>query len=125
MGKKGKHRRRRPVRAAATLAAVIFAAGGLGSWALSRDSAPSQTLPVAAIVSQVEATATRLPHAQAKPRVVIADVQTYVVKTGDTLSSIAGDRCGTSDWKPLWQANRAEVHDPDALHAGEVLVVAC
>jgi len=114
------------MRAAAALAAGIFAAGGLGSWALSRDSAPPQALPVAAIMSQVEDAAARLPHpAPAKPRLVIADVQTYVVQAGDTLSSITVRHCGDGDWGPLWRANRSEVPHPDAISKGQVLVIAC
>ncbi len=127
MGKKGKHRRRSPIRAAAALAAAVFAAGGLGSWALSRDSAPVQPLPVATIVSQVEAAAAKLPRPapRPKPRLVIKDVQTYVVQAGDTLSSIAQARCGVSDWEPLWRANRSEVPHPDAIKKGQILVVTC
>lgn len=123
---KGRHRRRSPVRAAALLAAGIFAAGGLGSWVLSRDSAPPQALPVAAIIRQVEDTAARLPHpVPAKPRPVIADVQSYVVRPGDTLSSIAAAHCPTPGWGPLWRANRAVVPHPDEIREGQVLVIAC
>jgi len=46
----------------------------------------------------------------------------YTVRPGDTLSSIAQRFYGhTADWRRLYQANRAVVHDPDMIFPGEVL----
>ena len=43
------------------------------------------------------------------------------VKAGDTLSAIA-DRYGM-DWQSLWQANQAEVPDPNLIYPGQVLQI--
>jgi LysM repeat protein len=48
----------------------------------------------------------------------------YTVRPGDTLSSIAQRFYGhRADWRRLYQANRAVVHDPDMIFPGEVLKI--
>jgi nucleoid-associated protein YgaU len=55
-----------------------------------------------------------------------AAVATYVVRPGDSLSSIALAHPGTGSleerWRAIWRANRAVVgDDPDLIHPGQVL----
>ena len=55
-----------------------------------------------------------------------AGQQTYVVRTGDSLSSIALAHPGTGSleerWRAIWQANREVVgDDPDLIHPGQAL----
>ena len=49
---------------------------------------------------------------------------TFVVGSGETLSSIAGKLYGdTERWKLLFEANRDRVGDPDLIFPGQVLLV--
>ena len=46
----------------------------------------------------------------------------YVVRSGDTLSAIAGRAYGnTADWPAVWWANRRQVPDPDKITVGQRL----
>lgn len=124
MRSKGRHRRRHPVRAAAALAAAIVIAGSGTAWALGggqRHAAAPQPSPAAQVTTQRHTPPRKPPAA----RPAITDVRTYVVRDGDTLSSIAKDQCGTPKWGPLWQANRNVIPDPNMIKKNEVLVVAC
>lgn len=48
----------------------------------------------------------------------------YVVNEGDNLSSIALKIYGTSSlWKLIWEANSAEIDDPDFLYPGQILKI--
>lgn len=52
----------------------------------------------------------------------ITGEQTYTVQKGDTLSHIAKtfyDRA--SAWKPIFEANRDQLDDPDRIKPGQVL----
>lgn len=50
--------------------------------------------------------------------------QTYTVKAGDTLSSIAARFYGdASKWRVIYEANRAQLSDPNALKIGAVLKI--
>ncbi|MET9669629.1 LysM peptidoglycan-binding domain-containing protein [Streptomyces sp. NPDC006475] len=47
---------------------------------------------------------------------------TYVVESGDYLSTIAQEELGDGDrWPELYQANRDEITDPDVIHPGQRL----
>lgn len=51
-----------------------------------------------------------------------APLRTYVVRKGDTLSTIAEAELGAQDrWRALFGANRDVLDDPDCLQAGQVL----
>ena len=48
----------------------------------------------------------------------------YVVKDGDTLSHIAQRHYGrASDWRRIYDANRATIANPDLIHPGQQLVL--
>ena len=50
--------------------------------------------------------------------------QHYVVKSGDTLSHIAQRHYGrASDWRRIYDANRATINNPDMIHPGQELVL--
>jgi LysM repeat protein len=50
--------------------------------------------------------------------------RSYTVEPGDTLASIAQRFYGTdNDWTVLFQANKAEVANPNQIYPGEVLLV--
>lgn len=50
--------------------------------------------------------------------------QTYTVQKGDTLSHIAKTFYGkASAWKPIFDANRDQLDDPDHIKPGQVLRV--
>jgi hypothetical protein len=75
----------------------------------------SVRLPAAAatVIEQV--------HTDAAVRQDQAD-RTYTVHTGDTLSSIAQRFYGNpADWRAIYQANSAKVHNPNLIYQGEVL----
>jgi nucleoid-associated protein YgaU len=50
----------------------------------------------------------------------------YIVRSGDTLSGIAQDQCGTSaDWNALWDANKTAISNPGTIFPGERITIAC
>ncbi len=50
--------------------------------------------------------------------------RTYRVRTGDTLASIAQAQYGDpSRYRELYEANRDQIRDPDAISPGQLLVV--
>jgi Transglycosylase-like domain/LysM domain len=51
-----------------------------------------------------------------------ATVTSYRVRSGDTLSRIAGRKWGNPGWWPrLWYANRSHVRNPDIIRVGQLL----
>lgn len=48
--------------------------------------------------------------------------QTYTVKSGDSLSKIAGNYHGIT-WQEIFQANKDQISDPDLIHPGQVLKI--
>lgn len=51
-----------------------------------------------------------------------ANQQTYTVKSGDSLSKIAGNYDGIT-WQEIFQANKDQISDPDLIHPGQVLKI--
>lgn len=50
--------------------------------------------------------------------------QEYIVKKGDTLTSIAKRLTGSSNWKPIYNANRAVIGgNPNRIKVGQKLVI--
>ena len=97
--------------AIALAAAVLFALPGLlGFGNPGAGASPSATIPVR----------TPLPSLNPTPVPEPTPV-TYVVRSGDTLSGIAG-RFGIS-LQELIDANRETVPGPDKLHIGDVLII--
>ena len=48
----------------------------------------------------------------------------YVVKAGDSLSAIAKEVLGDANrWKEIWEANKQAVPDPNAIRAGQELLI--
>ena len=61
---------------------------------------------------------------------IVADVQatqkveTYTVKAGDTLSSIAKEKLGSANAYPkIFEANRDQLSDPNKIMPGQVLKI--
>lgn len=48
--------------------------------------------------------------------------QTYTVKSGDSLSKIAGNYSGIT-WQEIFQANKDQISNPDLIHPGQVLKI--
>ena len=47
---------------------------------------------------------------------------TYTVQKGDSLSKIAQQQYGDGKrWKPIFEANRDQITNPDLIHPGQVL----
>ena len=68
------------------------------------------------LTSTVDAAAASTTTAQPAPR--------YVVRPGDSLSSIAAARAVRGGWRALYAANRRVIGpDPDVIHPGTVLVL--
>ena len=68
------------------------------------------------LTSTVDATTASTTTAQPAPR--------YVVRPGDSLSSIAAARAVRGGWQALYAANRRVIGpDPDVIHPGTVLVL--
>ena len=50
--------------------------------------------------------------------------ETYTVRAGDCLWTIARDHCGSgANWRRLWEANRDAVEDPSLVLIGQVLAL--
>lgn len=50
--------------------------------------------------------------------------QEYIVKKGDTLTSIAKRLTGSSNWKPIYNANRAVIGgNPNRIKTGQKLII--
>ena len=59
--------------------------------------------------------------ARTEPKV---STQEYIVKKGDTLTSIAKRLTGSSNWKPIYNANRAVIGgNPNRIKVGQKLVI--
>lgn len=59
--------------------------------------------------------------ARTEPKV---NTQEYIVKKGDTLTSIAKRLTGSSNWKPIYNANRAVIGgNPNRIKTGQRLVI--
>jgi len=51
-----------------------------------------------------------------------AEVRTYVVKSGDSLSTIAEELLGDAGrWHEIFEANEDEIDDPNQIKAGQEL----
>ncbi|NEU07832.1 LysM peptidoglycan-binding domain-containing protein [Flavihumibacter sp. R14] len=48
--------------------------------------------------------------------------QTYTVKSGDSLSKIAGNYSGIT-WQQIFEANKDTISDPDLIQPGQVLKI--
>lgn len=48
--------------------------------------------------------------------------QTYTVKSGDSLSKIAGNYTGLT-WQEIFEANKDQISNPDLIHPGQVLKI--
>jgi nucleoid-associated protein YgaU len=51
------------------------------------------------------------------------DPRTYDVRSGDTLSGIAGRYGVAGGWQALWRLNRAHVPNPNVIQVGQVLTL--
>jgi hypothetical protein len=123
--------RGRTVRGGATRRLVLLACGvavvaGTGAPALA--SAGDGTELLAGLSLPERAVAPHHQHAQhAEPRpAASSSADTYVVRPGDSLSSIALAHPGSGSlddrWRALWRANRDVVgDDPDLIHPGQAL----
>ena len=50
--------------------------------------------------------------------------QTYTVVSGDSLSKIAKHFYGdASKWNGIWEANKAQIKNPDLIQVGQVLTI--
>ncbi len=54
----------------------------------------------------------------------VAGRKTYTVRPGETLSTIARDRLGSSDrWEEIWQINRERIANPHLIYPDYVLIM--
>jgi len=93
-----------------------------------RQAQTVQTSQSQASFAQPATTATPAPASatQANQRVEVrSDVpQTYIVKAGDTLSSISRKIYGTTArWKEIYNANRDRLASPESLKPGQSLIL--
>ena len=48
----------------------------------------------------------------------------YTIKSGDSLSKIAGSEYGdVHKWKALFEANREVIKDPDLIYPGQIILI--
>jgi nucleoid-associated protein YgaU len=52
------------------------------------------------------------------------EVRSYTVIAGDSLSKIAKREYGDAQkWRQIYEANRAQIKDPDLIYPGQVLTI--
>jgi LysM repeat protein len=115
MFSKGRHRR--PSRTAGIVTGTAGASLAGAAIITAAPAAHAATLPLPAetVQASVRATAIR-----------IAQPLTVTVRSGDTLSKIAQDRCGNpADWTGIDAANRGKIKDYNEIYPGQVFVLAC
>jgi LysM repeat protein len=97
-------------------APAMAIAGVLVAAPAAANAAVGGAASATAVAGQVHTDAVVLHHKAA--------TRTYIVRSGDTLSSIA-ERFyhNSADWRAIYQANRSEVHNPNVIYAGEKLKV--
>lgn len=55
---------------------------------------------------------------------VVAAKRVYVVKAGDTLRKIAKELLGDAErWNEIFEANKAQIKDPNAISVGQELTI--
>jgi nucleoid-associated protein YgaU len=105
-------------RSVVALAAVLAAAGLFAMNARTADPPAPSTLPVSVPSGLATASQPVAPSPQTSA------LQTYTVKIGDSLTSIAADVYGDESlWPLIHEANRAAIPDPDNLRVGQPLVI--
>lgn len=83
-------------------------------------SAPVTAAPVAAPTPAPAPTPIATTQAASAPR---NDVLSYTVKSGQTLSDVAGELLGDRGrWRDLYEANKDKLPDPDHVRAGLTLL---
>lgn len=103
------------VRALAAAAIATIAAGVMAVTSLH----PSQALAEPARPAAISAHAAPQFGSVAT---VPTNAHSYVVRSGDTLSSIAQSQYGAAtEWPALWWRNKKKIHNPNTLRTGEVL----
>lgn len=117
----GKHARPRTHRAAKAVGAAVPV---IASIALASPAHASSTIPVDEVVSSWVSA-----QVSAQPLKSLIQVipKTYTVAAGDSLSSIAQVKCGTTaDWSGLYKANEKTIGpDFNLITPGEVLTLDC
>lgn len=122
----GRHARARISRApTAAISALAVAAPGL---ALAGSAHAAQAAPGAPQHHDTDGISSARLAAQARSlvtRIISRSAhRTVTVRSGDTLSGIAGTACGSpADWTGLARAN--EVRNPNEIAVGQVLTLAC
>jgi LysM repeat protein len=84
--------------------------------------------PQAQAAVRTPAKATTVTEQQARTDAVVRQAQpaarTYTVRSGDTLSGIAGKFYhNPADWPAIWQANRSKIPNPNSIYVGERLTI--
>jgi len=84
--------------------------------------------PQAHAAEKTPARATAVTEQQARTDALVRRAQpatrTYTVRSGDTLSSIAGSYYqNPGDWQWIYEANRSKIGDPNSVYVGESLTI--
>jgi LysM repeat protein len=132
LGNSARTRRRLPIVAAPALAGVAAAfalasapsASALATQAPAGQSAPVGQLAASPATRHLEATAAWLASATRSAKHAAARPDRYVVKSGDTLSSIAEHFYKNPDfWPVLYWANHGQIRYADVIKEGQVLAI--
>jgi murein DD-endopeptidase MepM/ murein hydrolase activator NlpD len=66
-------------------------------------------------------TKTETAKPETKPTAPVQTSGSYTVRGGDTLSGISLAKLNTTNWKPLFEANKDQIKDPDLIFPGQKL----
>lgn len=106
------------------LATTLAVGVTLALWAidLTSDRAALSPPELASPLGNVVAPTTAPPDASSTP--IAAMIETYTVRSGDTLRDIARTVYGDElRWPTIYNANREAIADGDALRVGQILTI--
>jgi nucleoid-associated protein YgaU len=52
-----------------------------------------------------------------------AQKREYVIKSGDSLSKIAKQFYGNTDWQKIYEANKGVIKDPNMIFPGQKIII--
>ena len=81
-------------------------------------------IPVSVLVKETSETPNAEASTATREQPSQASTQSYTVKSGDSLSTIAKKLTGSSDWKKIYEQNKSVIgSNPNKLKVGQVLTI--
>jgi len=104
------------------IAEKVLKGQGIGAWPVCGKKAGSTTKYKAASTAAKKAAARKATGRKAVTSAK-ASGKTYVVRSGDTLATIASKYHVKGGWKALYQLNKSKIDNPNAIFVGQRLAL--